>query len=391
VNESAKVPRSLSAAMLLQFAVGGAFLPFVSLILRDRGLTIQQISIIFSCASVTVLIVPFFWGMLADRYIPLDRLFVLLNLIAAGALVLFCFQHTFAGLLATYLLFFVCFNPLFSLINALAFHHLHDPPNQFGKLRAWGSIGWILPFLPISLWVAVSHNVSLNVAIYLSIAAAVIMAVLAFWLPHTPPTHSHERALYKGALRELLRNRNFLVLLAAMFLVSGSFTVLSYYSPPLLEDLGVPRAWIGPVQAIGVLFEVLLFQFQPAFTRRWTYMGVILAGCIALVVRQVLFATITNTWVLSFSYLLAGAVIVFFNMGVSVLTNALVGREIRATAQTLLSLFGQGLGATFCNAAAGGLSAHYNGRLEPIFWFAAVLALIATLLIASRGRKLNPA
>ena len=391
MNEPAKVPRSLSAAMLLQFAVGGALLPFVSLIFRDRGLSIQQISIIFSAASATVLIVPFFWGMLADRYLALDRLFVLLNLIAAVALLLFSFQHAFPGLLVTYLMYFVCCNPSLSLVNALAFHHLHDPPNQFGKLRAWGSIGWILPFLPISLWVGRSNVVNLNVAIYLAIAASVAMAALAFWLPHTPPTHSHEATLYKRALRELLRNGNFLVLLAATFLVSGSFTLLAFYSPPLLEDLGVPRAWIGPVQAIGVLFEVLLFQLQPALTRRWTYMGVILAGCIALVVRHLLFATVTNTWVLSFSYLLAGAVIVFFNMGVSVLTNALVGREIRATAQTLLSLCGQGLGSMCCNAAAGALSAHYGGRLEPIFWFAAALGLIAALLIASRGHKLNPA
>lgn len=377
--------------MLFQFAVGGAFIPFISLILRDRGLEIQQISIIFSCASATVLIVPFFWGMLADRYIALDRLFVLLNVMAGAALLLFSFQRTFAGLLATYLMFFVCFNPLLSLINALAFHHLRDPANQFSTLRAWGSVGWIIPFLPISLWLASKHAVTLDIAIYLSAAASFAMAALSFFLPRTPPTHSKERTLYGSALRELLQNKNFLVLLAAMFLVSGSYTLLAYYSPPLLEDLGVPRAWIGPVQGIGVVFEVLLFQMQPALTRRWRYTGTILLGCLALIARHVLFAAVTNIWVLSFSYILAGAVIVFFHMGVSVRVNAIVGREIRATAQTLLSLFGQGFGSMICNASAGALSAHYGGQLQPIFWFAGVLGLVAALLILGRGRKLDQA
>ncbi len=376
--------------MLLQFAAGGAFIPFVSLILRDRGLEIQQISIIFSCASATVLVVPFFWGMLADRYIPLDRLFVILNCIAGLALLLFASQQKFAGLLTTYLLFFVCFNPSLSLINALAFHHLKDPERQFSGLRAWGSIGWILPFLPISLWLAFKQTAHLDIAIYLAAATAFAMAGLSFFLPRTPPTHS-AGTNYSHALRELLGNKNFLVLLAAMFLVSGSYTLLAYFSPPRLEDLGVPRAWIGPVQAIGVIFEVLLFRVQPALTKQWRYTGTILLGCIALIVRHLLFATVTNTWVLSVSYLLAGAVIVFFHMGVSVAVNAMVGREIRATAQTLLSLVGQGLGAMVCIWVAGALSAHYRGRLEPIFWFAAALGIAAALLILGRGRRLDQA
>ena len=377
--------------MFLQFGVGGALIPFISLILRDRGLDIEHISIIFSCASATVLVVPFFWGMLADRFISLDRLFALLNLGTGTALLLFARQDSFGGLLATYLMFFVCLNPLFSLINALAFHHLKDPANQFSTLRAWGSIGWIVPFLPISLWLGGKHGLSLNVAIYVSAGAAFAMAALSLFLPHTPPAHSRERTVYASALRQLLRNRNFLVLLGAMFLVSGSYTLLAYYSPPLLEDLGVPRAWIGPVQAIGVLFEVVLFRMQPALTRRWRYTGTILLGCCALIVRHVLFATVTNVWVLSISYILAGAVIVFFHMGVSVLVNTIVGPEIRATAQTLLSLVGQGLGAMICNASAGALSAHYGGKLQPIFWFAGALGIGAALLVLSRGKKLDHA
>jgi MFS family permease len=380
--------------MLLEFTVGGSVITFISLLLRDRGLAIYQISLIFTCASATLLVVPFFWGMLADRYIPLDRLFIMLNLVAAAALLALAFQHTFAGLFVTYLLFFVCYNPLLSLINALGFHHLPDPANQFGRLRSWGSVGWILPFFPISLCVS-ARGADLTFAIYLGATMAFGMAILSFFLPHTPPAHptgptSLTPSTYGPALRQLFRNTNFLVLLAAMFLVASSYSLMVYYSPPRLEALGVPRTWIGPAYAIGVVCEIALFQIQPAIIRRWRFRTMILVGCFALIIRHLLYASVDNAWVLALSYVLAGAVIVFFHIGVSMMVNAMVGREIRATAQTLLSLCGQGLGPTVCNFTAGALSARYHDRLEPIFWFATGLATAAVILIFARGNKLNP-
>ena len=378
--------------MLLQFAVGGAVIPFVTLLLRDRGLGMGQIGTIFSCASAALMVAPFFWGMLADRYLPLDRLFVLLNLIGAGALVLFALQTTLLGLTVTYVIFIACFTPTLSLINALSFHHLSDPPNQFAIVRSWGSLGWILPFLPFSLWLAFSGHSDLTFVIWAGASFSVAMAVLGFFLPHTPPGAigtDPRRMAYGPAVKLLLHDRNFLVLLAGMFLASGSFSVLTYYSPPFLEDLGVPRPWIGPVQAIGVVFEICLFQLQPAMLRRWNYAALLLMGCGALIVRHSLYAVVHEPWTLSISYVLAGVVIVCFHMGASLLVNRMARVETRATAQTLLSLSGQGLGPTCANYAAGFIAHRSGDRLEPVFWFAALWGAVAAGLVLSRGRKLN--
>ena len=392
MGAAAKIPRSLCAAMLLQFAVGGAVIPFVTLLLRDRGLGIGQIGTIFSCAAATLMVAPFFWGMLADRYLPLNRLFVLLNVIGAAALAGFALQTTPAGLTIAYTVFVACFTPTLSLINALSFHHLPDPPNQFAIVRSWGSVGWIMPFLPFSLWLAFSGRSDLTFVIWTGAGFCVAMAILGFFLPHTPPGAigtDPRRMAYGPAVKLLLHDRNFLVLLAGMFLVSGSYSVLTYYSPPLLEDLGVPRHWIGPVQAIGVVFEICLFQWQPAMLRRWNYAAILLLGSGALVLRHVLYALLREPWTLSLSYLLAGAVIVCFHMGVSLLVNSMARVETRATAQTLLSLSGQGLGPTCANYASGLIAHRAGDRLEPVFWFAALWGAAAAGLVLSRGRKLN--
>src|SRR5438128_800531 len=110
--------------MALQFAVGGAVMPFARIFLRDRGLDMSQVSQVLFASSSTLLLFPFFWGMLADRFMPLNRLFTLLNVGAAIALGILSLQHTFLGLLLAFTVFYACFNPTLTLINALSFHHL---------------------------------------------------------------------------------------------------------------------------------------------------------------------------------------------------------------------------------------------------------------------------
>lgn len=389
------VPRSLYCVMVLQFAVGGAVAPFVSILLRDRGLNFQQISLVFLASSSTLLVFPFLWGMLADRWIPINRLFTGLNLLALGTLALFSTQRSFIGLLLTFTLFYACFNPTLTLINSLCFHHLSSPEQQFAGLRAWGSIGWILPSLPIYLWLAQVRTTQLDFVLYLGmvLTAAVIATTLA--LPHTPPgakSSSKDPArarAYRPGIKRLLRNPNYVALLCSYFLMSASFSLLIFYSPPFLEDMGVARAWIGPIQCIGVVLEVFLFRWLPNFIVRWNYTNSILIGCAALMARHLLFAWGSNRWLLSASYLLAGIVIVFHHVGVSLLANAMAGLEVRATSQTLLVLFGSGLGPMFANWMAGRITSHSGNNLRPVFLFAAGLAAVAGLLILTRGSKLT--
>lgn len=383
--------------MVVQYAAGGAVIPFVILLFRDRGLDFSRISLILTASSATLLGFPFLWGMLADRYVPLNRLSTALNLLAAVALAALAAQKQFTGLLAAYTCYFACFNPMLTLLNALGFHHLPRPSEQFGRLRAWGSVGWIVPFVPIALWLARDARAGLDFTLYLGIGLCLAMVALSFWLPHTPPgarrasSEIPTKDTYGPAVKRLLRDPNYVIVLLSMFLVAGSYSLLMYYSPPYLEIIGVPRPWIGPVQAIGVVFEIVLLQGQAGLIRRWNYTAVALIGAAALLLRHLMFALLDDVWLLALSYLLAGAVIVFFHLGISVLVNTMAGLEVRATAQTLLVFVGQGLGPMFANWVAGRLAGHYGNSLRPVFLFAAGLAGMAMVLLAFRGRQLNRA
>jgi MFS family permease len=195
--------------------------------------------------------------------------------------------------------------------------------------------------------------------------------------------------VYGPALKRLLTDFDYLALLVSMFLMSGAFTMVVFYSPPFLEKLGVARPWIGPIQAAGVIFEIMLFRWQPFLLRRFRITSLILVGIGALVVRHLCYAANDNLWLLSASYALVAVVVVFHHIGVSILANALAAAEVRATAQSLLAFCGMGLGPMFANALASGLTGHFNDDLRPVFLAGAVMAGLAGGVIAWRRHGLE--
>ena len=389
---TARPPGSLVAAMLLQYAVGGALFPFVTLLLRDRGLTVSQIGTVLMCGAAAMLVAPFLWGMLADRFIPLNRLFIVMNLMAVAALGLFTFQDRYLALMLTLTAFQACYNPTPILTNAIALHHLPDPQRQFAPVRAWGSVGWVLPSFPVFVWLIWSGQPNLDFLVWLAMGLGLSMAVAAAWLPHTPPGAFARPGATAGpgywvGLRRLLRDPAYLVLIGAYLLVAASFVIQAFYSPVRLEDLGMSRPWIGLVQSLGVVWEVALFLGRTSIVNRLGVTGSMFVGCGALLLRQLLFAWVDNLWVLALSYILVGTTVVLFHIGVNLLVAVMAGREVKSTAQTILTLCSSGLGPMLANGAVGRLTAGGVTDLSRLFLFGAGLAAAATLLLLTRGRR----
>jgi PPP family 3-phenylpropionic acid transporter len=183
------------------------------------------------------------------------------------------------------------------------------------------------------------------------------------------------------------------VLLVSFFLMMGSFSLLTFFSPLQLIRVGMDRSLIGPIQCVGVVVEIVIFWWGGRWLRRFSYAATVQIGCACLVLRQVFFATSDRLWLLASSYALAGMVVVFYHTGVSVIVNALAAPSVRATAQTLLLLCGAGMGPIMANAVAVRLTqASATGQgLQAVFWFAAILAGLALLLLLMWGRTLNAA
>ena len=371
--------------VLLQYAVGGAFYPFLGPYLESaKGFEVRDLSMLALGAGVVNCVMPFVWGALADRVIAVNRLICLLHLSAAFSLLLFSRGAGLVMLTGLFALYTAQQQPTNSLSNALCYHNLEDPAKQFGPLRLWGSVGWALPSVPIAFWLLEGGERSLHFIIYLTFGLHLALAFLFPLLPHTPPAGRREGAgSFLADLKILFRSPGFARLLLVTFLVQAGFAIMFYLSPlalgrSLVEN-DIRLGWLGPIQTCGVLLEIPLFLLLPRFLRRFGYRKVLGLGIAASVIRHLVFANSTSPLMLGLASQLIAPCVVFFLIGVSLAINSIAAREVRATSQTLLALAGSGLGSVL------GLATSYllasEDSVQSSFFFASGCSVLALALL----------
>ena len=371
--------------MLLQYAAGGGFYPFLGPYLESaKGFEVRDLSLLALGAGVVNCVMPFVWGALADRVIAVNRLICLLHLSAAFSLLIFSQGAGLVMLTGLFALYTAQQQPTNSLSNALCYHNLDDPPRQFGPLRLWGSIGWALPSVPIAFWLLDEGERSLHFIIYLTFGLHLALALLYPFLPHTPPAGRKEGAgSFFTDLAILFRARGFAMLLLVTFLVQAGFAIMFYLSPLALGrslvDSDIRLGWLGPIQTAGVILEIPLFLLLPRLLERLGYRKVLGLGIAASLVRHLVFATSTSPLALALASQLIAPCVVFFLIGVSLAINSIAGREVRATSQTLLALAGSGLGSVLGLASSSLLAS--EDSVKSSFFFACGCSLLSLLLL----------
>lgn len=378
---------------MLQFGVGGSVLPFIAFHLLDKGFDFKDIGQIFFAGSASSLIFPLMWGYLSDRFIPLNRLFLLMNFLAGCFLLLL---HEAGGLISHQILFacyYAFYHPTIILINSLCFHHLPNPTMQFGTIRALGSLGWMVPSLPLFLIYFYLKEIPTSICLWIAAGIAFTNCLACLFLPHTHTSRSLKKLRlathpldpeikdeYFHQLKLLLKDRRFACLMVSLFFAAASFSVVALFSTPYLEQLGVARAYAGPIQCIGVITEVILMPLLPAFFVRFGYVNGLLFGLVCLIGRQVSSFLWPSPILLAGTYVLVGLMVIYYFTVVSMALERLAHKTVRSTAQTFMVMLGSGLGPMTANLIAGFLATTNPASphsLQPVFGFGAILALVS--------------
>ena len=149
----------LSAMMFLQYAIWGAWLPILfPFLLWHRAFTFDEVSMIFAAGAVGAIIGPFIAGQIADRSFATER-FLALSHLAGAVLVWFLAEvESFRLFLALSLVYGLVYAPTLALTNSLSFHHLPDRDRDFGRVRVWGTVGWIAAGIAVGHYLRLAHT-----------------------------------------------------------------------------------------------------------------------------------------------------------------------------------------------------------------------------------------
>jgi MFS family permease len=176
--------------MALIYAVQGAWWPLLAVHLNDLRISGRGWGWIFATMSLAAIATPLGVGQLADRRVAAQRLMAWSYAVGAAWLAVVAAGSTTAAgplflLMLTYWLVTV---PSYGLSNALAMRNLPDPRRQFGGVRLWGTIGWMVVGWVVSAIMGASGSGRETYeAFWVASALSAVLAVYSLTLPNTPP------------------------------------------------------------------------------------------------------------------------------------------------------------------------------------------------------------
>ena len=129
--------------------------PYLS---NHRGFTGDQIGHMFMVGAVGALVAPWVAGQIADRYFSTEK-FLAISHVAGGLLVWqLAWLDGYWAFLGFSLLYSIIYSPTLPLTNSISFHHLPDRDRDFGRVRVWGTVGWIAVGITIGQWLLHHHT-----------------------------------------------------------------------------------------------------------------------------------------------------------------------------------------------------------------------------------------
>ena len=339
----------LAVMMFLEYLVWGSWLPLLALYL-DQVLhfTGGEIGWIFATQAIASLLGLFLGGQIADRLLPAEKLLSLSHLVAGGAMLLLALQTAFWPFFALMLVYQLAYIPTLSLTNTICLAHVSDARQQFGRLRLWGTIGWIAASWPFVFILAGRTGPDLHAALssifVVAGAASIALAIFALTLPPTPPaTARGESSAPLKAIR-LLAEPAMLVLFIATLMDSLVHQAYFQWTSPFLQAAGLAENWIMPAMSVGQIAEILSMAVLGAALARFGWRWTMTVGILAHAFRFFVFAIGDPLWLMVAVNVVHGVCYAFFFAAVYIYVDERCPRDARASAQGLFNLAILGVG-----------------------------------------------
>jgi nucleoside transporter len=339
----------LSVMMFLEYLVWGSWLPLLALYLtRFLKFSGTEIAWVFAAGSIASVTAMFVGGQVADRYFSTERFLAVSHVVGGLAMLGLAFQKSFWPFFILMLVHALAYVPTLSLTNSIAFHHLKDAQKEFGRVRLWGTIGWIAASWPFAVLLRGKEGAALESALtgifLVAGGASLALAAFSFLLPHTPPARTAAEKSAPLEAIKLLKNPTVLVLFVVTFMDALVHQCYFQWTSPFLSAIGVAESWIMPVMSIGQVAEIATMAGLGWFLARLGWRWTMILGILGHAVRFFIYSIGEPTWLVIASNVVHGFCYAFFFASVYIFVDEHFPKDARASAQVLFNFLILGLG-----------------------------------------------
>ncbi len=391
----------------LQFAVWGAYLTSMGNYLGSIGLG-QQIGLFYAMQGFVSILMPAIMGIIADRWIPAQKLLGISHLIAAiflGAAGYYGMQHSdstdFTTLFTLYSLSVMFYMPTIALSNSVAYSALinnnFDTIKTFPPIRTFGTIGFIVAMLFVNFAGFENGSFTLNFSnsqgfvsfqntyaqFFVSAFLGIVLFAYSFTLPHCPTNKSDEKQTLSDALGlkafALFKDKKMAIFFVFSMLLGISLQITNGYANPFITSFkDIPQyadSWgannANAFISLSQVTETLCILLIPFCLKRFGIKKVMLMAMFSWFLRFGLFAVGdpgSGVWMFILSMIVYGVAFDFFNVSGSLFVDQETDANIRSSAQGVFMMMTNGFGSTIGMLVAGEIVNHYQifSDIDPV-------------------------
>ena len=391
----------------LQFAVWGAYLTSMGNYLGSIGLG-QQIGLFYAMQGFVSILMPAIMGIIADRWIPAQKLLGISHLIAAiflGAAGYYGMQHSdstdFTTLFSLYPLSVMFYMPTIALSNSVAYSALinnnFDTIKTFPPIRTFGTIGFIVAMLFVNFAGFENGSFTLNFSnsqgfvsfqntyaqFFVSAFLGIVLFAYSFTLPHCPTNKSDEKQTLSDALGlkafALFKDKKMAIFFVFSMLLGISLQITNGYANPFITSFkDIPQyadSWgannANALISLSQVSETLCILLIPFCLKRFGIKKVMLMAMFSWFLRFGLFAVGdpgSGVWMFILSMIVYGVAFDFFNVSGSLFVDQETDPNIRSSAQGVFMMMTNGFGSTIGMLVAGEIVNHYQifSDIDPV-------------------------
>ena len=405
----------LALMNFLEFAVWGAYLTCMGRYLGNIGIG-TEIGYFYSMQGVVSIFMPAIIGIVADRWIPAQRMLGICHLVAAVFMILTAWYGAtaeggvdFATIFSLYSISVAFYMPTLALSNSVAYTALRkagmDTVKDFPPIRVFGTVGFIC-----TMWFVDIMGFQTNQWQFVTSAAlGIVLFLYSFTLPKCPVTKEAKHRSLSEAFGlqafALFRQRQLALFFIFSMLLGISLQITNGYANPFIssfasqaeyaDTFGVQHANI--LISLSQISETFCILLIPFCMKRFGIKNVMLIAMFAWVLRFGLFGTGNpggGVWMFILSMIVYGVAFDFFNVSGSLFVDQNTAPEIRSSAQGLFMLMTNGIGGTIgvivaqeiINAYTYGITIGDNfytvGECSTCWYISAAYALLVGVVFA---------
>ena len=363
----------LSVWYFWYFAFFGAFQPYFALYLQSIGLSAGRIAVLMSLGQFMRLLAPLLWSWLADSGGRRVRIVVASTAASLASFSVVFLTQEFVGLLVGMAIVHFFWSASLPLVEALTLGHLAASPERYGRIRLWGSVGFIGAVMGVGLLLD-----SMPIGSQLWVCWALLLGTFLSTL--TLAEVREHAGQVAGPILDVLRQRKVGFLFAAGLMMTAAHGALYVFYSIHLVAHGYGKTLVGLLWTLGVVAEIVVFLVMPRisamFSMRW-----ILLACFALAVLRFMLIgwTVEFIGLLVFAQVLHGASFGAHHAATMAALNRWFVPGQQARAQALYGSVAYGAGGMGGALLAGALWESVGPGVT--FSAASLLALIGMILV----------